>query len=104
MIPVGQVDEAEPEDEDLPYDSMLERFRAVRDEIELRMRGWLEQPEAELRRMREKRERKRRERLEAEEREREREAAHAGRAAPEGEVVRWRLRGFKAEDPWFGPS
>jgi arsenate reductase len=36
-------------DEDLPYDSMLERFRAVRDEIEIRMRGWLEQPEAELR-------------------------------------------------------
>ncbi len=34
-------------DEDLPYDSMLERFRAVRDEIELRMRGWLEEPEAE---------------------------------------------------------
>ena len=26
-------------DEDLPYDSMLERFRAVRDEIELRMRA-----------------------------------------------------------------
>jgi arsenate reductase len=52
-----------------PYDSMLERFRAVRDEIEIRMRGWLEQPEAELRRLREERERERRERLEAEERE-----------------------------------
>ena len=72
-------------DEDLPYDSMLERFRAVRDEIELRMRGWLEQPEAELRRLREERERERLERLEAEqEAAREREAAHAGRAAPEG--------------------
>jgi arsenate reductase len=55
-------------DEDLPYDSMLERFRAVRDEIDLRMRGWLEQPEAELRRLREERERERRERLEAEKR------------------------------------
>jgi arsenate reductase len=52
-------------DEDLPYDSMLERFHAVRDEIELRMRGWLEQPEAELGRLREERER---ERLEAEKR------------------------------------
>jgi arsenate reductase len=56
-------------DEDLPYDSILERFRAVRDEIEIRMRGWLEQPEAELRRLREERERERLERLEAEERE-----------------------------------
>ena len=56
-------------DEDLPYDSMLERFRAVRAEIEIRMRGWLEQPEAELRRLREERERERRERLEASERE-----------------------------------
>jgi arsenate reductase len=54
--------------EDLPYDSMLERLRAVRDEIEIRMRGWLEQPEAELRRLREERERERRVRLEAEER------------------------------------
>jgi arsenate reductase (thioredoxin) len=32
------------------------------------MRGWLEQPEAELRRLREERERERRERLEAEKR------------------------------------
>ena len=51
-------------DEDLPYDSMLERFRAVRDQIELRMRGWLERPEVELKRLREERER--RELLEAE--------------------------------------
>src|ERR671920_1450592 len=53
-------------DEDLSYDSMLERFRAVRDQIELRMRGWLEHPEEELRKLREERER--RERLEAESR------------------------------------
>lgn len=50
-------------DEDLPYESVLERFRAVRDEIELRMRAWLEQPEAELSKVREERERERRERL-----------------------------------------
>jgi arsenate reductase len=65
-------------DEDLPHDSMLERFRAVRDEIEVRMRGWLEQPEAELRRLREERER-----LKCLEAERAREAAHAGQAAPD---------------------
>jgi arsenate reductase (thioredoxin) len=48
-------------EEDLPYDSILERFRAVRDQIELR--GRLEHPEEELRRLREKRQRQ--ERLEA---------------------------------------
>ncbi len=53
-------------DEDLPYESVLERFRAVRDEIELRMKAWLEHPEGELTRLREERERERRERLEAE--------------------------------------
>ena len=52
-------------DEDLPYDSMLERFRTVRDKIEMRMREWLEHPEEELRKLREERERERRERLEA---------------------------------------
>jgi hypothetical protein len=41
------------------------------------MRGWLEQPEAELRRLREERERERRERLEAA----EREAASVGNPA-----------------------
>jgi hypothetical protein len=50
-------------EEDLSYDSMLERFRAVRDQIELRLRGWLEHPEEELRKLREERERQ--ERLEA---------------------------------------
>jgi arsenate reductase len=64
-------------DEDLPYDSMLERFRVVRDQIEIRMRAWLEQPEAELKRLREERERERRERLEAE----KREAAPVGNPA-----------------------
>src|ERR687898_3551202 len=52
-------------DDDLPYDSMLERFRAVRDEIEMRMKTWLEHPEAELSRLRKQRERERRERMEA---------------------------------------
>lgn len=56
-------------EEDLPYDSMLERFRVVRDQIELRIRGWLERPEEELKRLREEREIERRRRLEAAERE-----------------------------------
>ena len=70
---------------DLPYDSMLERFRLVREQIELRMRGWLEHPEGELKRLREEREHEHRERLEeASDREREREAAHIGETWPEG--------------------
>ena len=50
-------------DESIPYDSMLERFRQVRDEIEIRVRDWLEYPEVELERLRESRERERQERL-----------------------------------------
>jgi arsenate reductase len=52
-------------DEEIPYDSMLERFRTVRDEIELKIRDWLEHPEQELKKLREERERERRERLAA---------------------------------------
>jgi arsenate reductase (thioredoxin) len=52
-------------DGDFPYDSILERFRTVRDEIELRMRGSLENPEVELRKFHEERERERWKRLEA---------------------------------------
>ena len=48
-------------EEDIPYDSMLERFRVVRDEIELKIMDWLENPERELRKLREERERERRE-------------------------------------------
>ena len=52
-------------DEEIPYDSMLERFREVRDEIELKIRDWLEHPEKELRKLREAREQERRDRLAA---------------------------------------
>src|SRR5215216_3067065 len=52
-------------DEKIPYDSMLERFREVRDQIELKIRDWLEHPEQELRKLKEERERERRERLAA---------------------------------------
>ena len=50
-------------DESIPYDSTLERFRQVRDEIEIRVRDWLEHPEAEMERLREIRERERAGRL-----------------------------------------
>src|SRR5688572_25654803 len=56
-------------DEEIPYDSMLERFRKVRDEIELKIKDWLEHPEQELKKLREERERERRERLAAARRE-----------------------------------
>ena len=56
-------------EEDIPYDSMLERFRAVRDQIEMKIEDWLERPEAELKKLKEQRERERRERLEATRRE-----------------------------------
>src|SRR5215210_2046145 len=52
-------------DEEIPYDSMLERFRVVRDEIEIKIRDWLEHPEQELKKLKEQREHERRERLEA---------------------------------------
>jgi arsenate reductase (thioredoxin) len=55
----------DPRDEDVPEDKRLEKFRQIRDEIEFKIKNWLEQPEAELARLREERERERRERLEA---------------------------------------
>ena len=56
-------------EEDIPYASMLERFREVRDEIELKLRDWLEHPEHELGKLKEERERERRERVAASQRE-----------------------------------
>lgn len=53
---------------------MLERFRAVRDEIEWKIRDWLENPEAELAKLKEEREQERRERMEGAQREAGREA------------------------------
>jgi arsenate reductase (thioredoxin) len=73
-------------DEEIPYDSMLERFRAVRDEIELRIKTWLEDPEVELARLREQRERERQERLQ--------EAARRGETTPVGGA------GYEGHDPF----
>jgi arsenate reductase (thioredoxin) len=58
-------------EEDIPYDSMLERFRKVRDEIELKIKDWLERPEEELAKLRAEREHEREERLRAARRARE---------------------------------
>ena len=75
-------------DEEIPYDSMLERFRAVRDEIELRIKTWLEDPEVELARLKvkEQRERERQERLQ--------EAARRGETTPVGGA------GYEGHDPF----
>src|SRR5215204_5741664 len=58
-------------DEEIPYDSMLERFRKVRDEIELKIKDWLEHPEEELAKLRAERESERAERMRAARRARE---------------------------------
>jgi arsenate reductase len=59
----------EPRCEDVPEEEMLGKFREIRDEIQLKIKGWLEHPEAELTKLRAERER--RERLEAAQRARE---------------------------------
>jgi arsenate reductase (thioredoxin) len=63
---------------------MLERFRAVRDEIDLRMKTWLEHPEVELARLRKQRERERRELRERLEAKRQGETTPVGGAGYEG--------------------
>lgn len=73
-------------DESLPYDSMLERFRMVRDRIEIRTRGWLKEPEGELEKLREERDRERAERL---------RRAGSREAAPIGD------RGDEGRDPFL---
>ena len=54
---------------------MLEKFRQVRDQIEAKIRHWLEHPEEELATLREERERERQQRMRALHQE-------AGRRAP----------------------
>jgi arsenate reductase len=69
-------------DESLPYDSTLERFRVVRDEIERKILTWIDNPESELAKLKEERERERRERMETARREAGQEAEQeAGREA-----------------------
>lgn len=55
----------DPRGENVPEERMLERFREVRDEIERKILPWIDDPEAELAKLKEERERQRRERMEA---------------------------------------
>ena len=59
----------DPRGEDVPEEERLEKFRQIRNEIEQKIRDWLEHPKAQLARLREERERERREHLEAARRE-----------------------------------
>ncbi len=59
----------DPRGEDVSEEERLETFRQIRDEIEQKIRDWLEHPEAELAPLREERERGRRARLEGTRRE-----------------------------------
>lgn len=49
--------------DDLPEDESLERFRKIRDQIELKIKEFLDHPEEELKRLKEQREREHRERM-----------------------------------------
>src|ERR687894_707663 len=55
----------DPRGEDVPKAEMRDRFREIRDEIEHKIKEWLEHPEEELAKLTAERERQRRERLEA---------------------------------------
>jgi hypothetical protein len=78
---------------------MLERFREVRDEIELKIRDWLEHPERELKKLREERER--RERLAATRREAD-DRAQRLECLPQGDQQRFQLAATSPATPVRG--
>ena len=59
----------DPREADDSEEERLEKFREVRDEIEVKIWDWLDHPEEELARLKEEREQERKERLEAARRE-----------------------------------
>jgi arsenate reductase (thioredoxin) len=59
----------DPRGEAVPEEERLESFREIRDEIEQKIKGWLEHPEEELARLKAERERERRGRLDVARRE-----------------------------------
>ena len=61
----------DPRGEDVPEEEQLDKFREIRDEIELKLKDWMEHPEEELAKLRADRERERRKRLDAARREAE---------------------------------
>ncbi len=56
----------DPRGADVPEVEMPERFREVRDEIEMKIKDWLEHPEEELKKLKEQRDKERLERLSGE--------------------------------------
>ena len=55
----------DPRAADVPEEEQLDKFREVRDQIEAKIKDWLEHPEEEIARLKAERERERRERLRA---------------------------------------
>lgn len=98
----------DPRGEDVPEEETLDRFREIRDQIELKIRDWLDRPEEELAKLKEERERERHERLEASRREageRAQRSAAKWRGASGSDTDRWR-RPFRraADTPVRGQS
>jgi arsenate reductase (thioredoxin) len=75
----------DPRGDDVREEERLEKFREVRDEIEMKIKHWLEHPEEEIERLRAERDRERHERSRAAQREADSfavsGAADAGRTA-----------------------
>src|SRR5215207_737457 len=61
----------DPRAENVPEEEMLDKFREIRDEIEQKIRDWLEHPEEELAKLKAAREQEREKRLRAAQRARE---------------------------------
>ncbi|MDQ3509792.1 MAG: arsenate reductase ArsC [Actinomycetota bacterium] len=57
----------DPRNPDSPEEDRIEKFREVRDEIELKIKDWLDHPEAELEKLKAEREAERKARREVEE-------------------------------------
>ncbi len=57
----------DPRNPDAPEEDRIERFREIRDEVELKIKDWLDHPEAELEKLKAEREEERRARRELEE-------------------------------------
>lgn len=71
----------DPRGENVPEEETLDRFREIRNEVELKIKDWLEHPEEELKKLKADRERERLERLEAARRDAEARAVAGEEAA-----------------------
>jgi arsenate reductase (thioredoxin) len=80
----------DPRGADVPEEEMLDRFREIRDEIEIKIKDWLEHPEEELAKLKAERERERQERLRAERREAAERERRLSESAEHGRAQHWR--------------